>query len=114
MDRHAPVTQQAGVAVSHTRTWSLGRPNRRDIIAGFVTGLFSIPEGMAYASIAGFNPVLGLYSGMVPTFLGSVFARTILMATTLTSAIALSSQSVLQRLPWSVPVAPLACGSCSC
>jgi SulP family sulfate permease len=77
--------------------WSLGRPNRQDIIAGFVTGLFSIPEGMAYASIAGFNPVLGLYSGMVPTFLGSVFARTVLMATTLTSAIALSSQSVLQQ-----------------
>jgi SulP family sulfate permease len=52
---------------------------------------------MAYASIAGFNPVLGLYSGMVPTFLGSVLARTVLMAITLTSAIALSSQSVLQQ-----------------
>jgi SulP family sulfate permease len=52
---------------------------------------------MAYASIAGFNPVLGLYSGMLPTLVGSVFALTVLMATTLTSAIALSSQSVLQQ-----------------
>jgi SulP family sulfate permease len=52
---------------------------------------------MAYASIAGFNPVLGLYSGMAPTLVGAVFARTVLMATTLTSAIALSSQSVLQQ-----------------
>ena len=66
-------------------------------MAGFVTGLFSIPEGMAYASIAGFNPVLGLYSGMTPTLVGAVFARTALMATALTSAIALSSQSVLQQ-----------------
>jgi SulP family sulfate permease len=72
-------------------------PTPSDVIAGLVTGLFSIPEGMAYANIAGFNPVLGLYSGMLPTLVGSVFARTVLMATTLTSAIALSSQSVLKE-----------------
>jgi SulP family sulfate permease len=33
---------------------------RSDIIAGFSTGLFSIPEGMAYAQIAGVNQVYGL------------------------------------------------------
>jgi sulfate permease, SulP family len=74
---------------------ALGRPRFRDVIAGLVTGLFSIPEGMAYASIGGFNPVAGLYSGIVSTILGSVFARTVLMVTTLTSALALSSRSVL-------------------
>ncbi len=72
-----------------------GRPTGRDVVSGFVTGLFSIPEGMAYASIGGFNPVLGLYSGMAPTVVGALFARTVLMTTTLTSAIALSSRSVL-------------------
>ncbi|MDT5074773.1 MAG: sulfate permease, SulP family [Mycobacterium sp.] len=50
---------------------------------------------MAYASIGGFNPVAGLYSGMVATVLGSVLARTVLMVTTLTSALALTSRSVL-------------------
>ena len=79
------------------RTPRLGRPTARDVVSGFVTGLFSIPEGMAYASIGGFNPVLGLYSGMAPTLVGAVFARTVLMTTTLTSAIALSSQSVLAQ-----------------
>jgi sulfate permease, SulP family len=74
---------------------SLGRPRFRDVIAGLVTGLFSIPEGMAYASIGGFNPVAGLYSGVVSTIVGSVLARTVLMVTTLTSALALSSRSVL-------------------
>ncbi|BBY46111.1 SulP family inorganic anion transporter [Mycolicibacterium celeriflavum] len=74
---------------------SLGRPRFRDVIAGLVTGLFSIPEGMAYASIGGFNPVAGLYSGVVSTIVGSMFARTVLMVTTLTSALALTSQSVL-------------------
>jgi sulfate permease, SulP family len=82
---------------SRTEPPKLGRPTGKDVVAGFVTGLFSIPEGMAYASIGGFNPVLGLYSGMAPTLVGAVFARTVLMTTTLTSAIALSSQSVLAQ-----------------
>lgn len=74
---------------------ALGRPRFRDVVAGLVTGLFSIPEGMAYASIGGFNPVAGLYSGVVSTIVGSFLARTVLMVTTLTSALALTSQSVL-------------------
>lgn len=80
-----------------TRHRGFVRPTGRDVVAGLVTGLFSIPEGMAYASIGGFSPVAGLYSGIVPTLVGSVFARTVLMVTTLTSAIALSSKSVLQQ-----------------
>ncbi len=72
-----------------------GRPTRSDVVSGMVTGLFSIPEGMAYASIAGFNPVAGLFAGVAPAIVGSITARTVLMITTLTSAIALTSQSVL-------------------
>ena len=75
----------------------LGKPTPRDVLAGLVTGLFSIPEGMAYASIGGFNPVVGLYSGVVPGIVASLFSRTVLMVTTLTSAIALSSRSVLSE-----------------
>ncbi|OBB30824.1 transporter [Mycolicibacterium peregrinum] len=67
------------------------------MIAGLVTGLFSIPEGMAYASIGGFNPVTGIYAGVMPGIIGSLFARTVLMVTTLTSAIALTSRSVLKE-----------------
>lgn len=73
----------------------LGRPRPADAASGAVTGLFSIPEGMAYAAIAGFNPVAGLYAGVVPAIVGSLTSRTVLMVTTLTSAIALTSQSVL-------------------
>ncbi|MER5965698.1 SulP family inorganic anion transporter [Streptomyces sp. NPDC002057] len=73
----------------------LGRPTASDVSSGAVTGLFSIPEGMAYAAIAGFNPVAGLYAGVVPAIVGSLTSRTVLMVTTLTSAIALTSQSVL-------------------
>ncbi|MFF2549372.1 SulP family inorganic anion transporter [Nocardia sp. NPDC058058] len=73
----------------------IGKPTAADVTAGMATGLFSIPEGMAYASIAGFNPVAGLYAGVMPPIFGSLTASTVLMVTTLTSAIALTGQSVL-------------------
>ncbi|WP_245797409.1 SulP family inorganic anion transporter [Mangrovactinospora gilvigrisea] len=77
------------------RLRKVGRPTGADVASGLVTGLFSIPEGMAYAAIGGFSPIAGLYAGVVPAVVGSLLARTVLMVTTLTSAIALTSQSVL-------------------
>jgi len=66
-----------------------------NIISGLATGLFSIPEGMAYAQLAGVNPVYGLYSGIVATIVASLTTGTILMMSTLTSAIALATGSVI-------------------
>ncbi|WP_308014488.1 SulP family inorganic anion transporter [Nocardia coffeae] len=88
-----PAAPRAGALRRLSAT--LGKPSPRDVTAGMATGLFSIPEGMAYASIGGFNPVAGLYAGIVPPILGSLAAPTVLMVTTLTSAIALTSQAVL-------------------
>lgn len=68
---------------------------RSDVVAGFATGLFSIPEGMTYAQIAGVNPVYGLYSGMVATLTAALTTGTILMINTLTSAIAIATASVI-------------------
>ncbi|RKE05178.1 SulP family inorganic anion transporter [Streptomyces sp. TLI_171] len=84
-------------AALRARLRGVGRPKASDVSAGLVTGLFSIPEGMAYAAIGGFNPVSGIYAGVVPTLLGSLFSRTVLMVTTLTSALALTSQSVVKE-----------------
>jgi SulP family sulfate permease len=83
-------------------TWLHGlRPRRKnlksDLTAGFSVGLFSIPEGMAYAQLAGVNPVYGLYSGMVATIVASMTTRTVLMISTLTSAIAISTASVIEQ-----------------
>ena len=46
--------------------------------------------------MAGVNPVYGLYSGIVATIVASLSTGTILMMSTLTSAIALATGSVLQ------------------
>jgi SulP family sulfate permease len=69
---------------------------RSELVSGFATGLFSIPEGMAYAKLAGVNPVYGLYSGMITTIVASLTTGSVLMISTLTSAIALSTASVIQ------------------
>jgi sulfate permease, SulP family len=69
---------------------------RSGAVSGFATGLFSIPEGMAYAQLAGVDPVFGLYSGMVATLVASLTTGTILMISTLTSAIALTVGSILE------------------
>ncbi|MGW8319496.1 MAG: SulP family inorganic anion transporter [Candidatus Promineifilaceae bacterium] len=68
-----------------------------NVVSGLATGLFSIPEGMAYAQLAGVNPVFGLYSGVVAVIVSSLSTGTILMMSTLTSAIALATASVLQN-----------------
>ncbi|MEO9964625.1 MAG: sulfate permease [Reichenbachiella sp.] len=47
----------------------------KDLAAGLVVGVMLIPQGMAYAMIAGLPPVFGLYAAIFPsliyTFLGS-------------------------------------------
>jgi SulP family sulfate permease len=68
-----------------------------NVISGLATGLFSIPEGMAYAQLANVNPVYGLYSGIIATIVSSLSTGTILMMSTLTSAIALATASVMQK-----------------
>ena len=39
---------------------------RGDITAGLTVGIMLIPQGMAYAMIAGLPPVYGLYAGIIP------------------------------------------------
>ena len=62
---------------------------RSDLGAGLTVALVSIPEGMAYALVAGVNPIYGLYTGMLTTIVASLTASTSLVIVTLTNAMAL-------------------------
>lgn len=42
---------------------------KADLIAGSTVGVVLIPQGMAYAVIAGLPPIYGLYAGLVPLFI---------------------------------------------
>ncbi|SMD33056.1 sulfate permease, SulP family [Reichenbachiella faecimaris] len=42
---------------------------KNDLFAGLVVGVMLIPQGMAYAMIAGLPPIYGLYTAIIPTIL---------------------------------------------
>lgn len=42
---------------------------RSDLIAGLTVGIMLVPQGMAYALLAGMPPIYGLYGGLIPLFL---------------------------------------------
>ncbi len=44
-----------------------------DLSAGFTVGVLLIPQGMAYALIAGLPPVYGLYAAIVPQIIYAIF-----------------------------------------
>ncbi len=46
---------------------------RGDLLAGLTVGVMLIPQGMAYAMIAGLPPIYGLYASTLPLFLYAIF-----------------------------------------
>jgi SulP family sulfate permease len=55
---------------AHDYAWAKFRP---DLIAGLTTALFTVPQAMAYALIAGFPPALGIATATVASILGAGF-----------------------------------------
>src|SRR5579862_222667 len=74
---------------------------RADVVAGIALAGLLVPEGMAYAGIAGVPPQMGLYSAMAGMFVYALLGTSRLLAVTATS----SSAAMLAAL-----VAPLAVG----
>jgi SulP family sulfate permease len=73
-------------------SWEEGH---RDLIAGLTVAAISLPEGMAYAVIAGVDPRFGLYSSIVLTMIAAIFGSSSHLITAATSAISLVVFSVL-------------------
>ena len=61
----------------------------KDIIAGLTAAIAGIPDGMASATLAGVNPVFGLYNMMVGTPIAALFTSSVYMAVINASAMAL-------------------------
>ncbi len=53
---------------NYQRQWLSG-----DVFAGLTVGVMLIPQGMAYALIAGLPPVYGLYASVVPQIIYAIF-----------------------------------------
>jgi sulfate permease, SulP family len=57
------------------------RTLRREILPAIAVGMLSVPQGLAYAVIAGLPPVMGLYAGALPAVVGSFLrsSRTVIV-----------------------------------
>ena len=68
---------------------------RFDIAAGLTVAMIAVPQGMAYASIAGVNPIYGLYTAIIPAIIASIFGSSNHLVTGPTNTIALATSGVL-------------------
>lgn len=68
---------------------------RNDILAGLTTAIVGISSSMAYAAIAGINPIFGLYSAIIPAIIGGLFGSSNYLVTGPTNATALVTASIL-------------------
>jgi SulP family sulfate permease len=68
---------------------------RKDLLAGVTVAAISLPQGMAYALIAGVDPRFGLYSAIVVTLVASIFGSSSHLINGPTNAISLVVFSAL-------------------
>ena len=65
MSRYAP---RLNLVRDYQRTWF-----RHDLTAGVSVAAVTLPTGIAYAELARFSPVIGLYSAIFPLFAYTLF-----------------------------------------
>jgi SulP family sulfate permease len=78
---------------------TVGGTVRRDTIAGFVNAVVSVPDGLASATLAGVNPVYGLYTSIAAPIAGNALVSGQLMQISTTSASALAAGQVIATYP---------------
>jgi len=80
----------------------LGTPRtvfRKDIVAGLVNAVVSVPDGLASATLAGTNPVYGLYTSIAAPIAGSALVSAQLMQIATTTASALAARQAIAGYP---------------
>ncbi|KAA3626988.1 MAG: SulP family inorganic anion transporter [Proteobacteria bacterium] len=81
------------------RWWPMVTPDsaRRDLTAGLTGAIVVLPQGVAFATIAGMPPEYGLYAGMIPAIIAALWGSSwhlVSGPTTAASIVLLSSLSV--------------------
>ncbi len=74
------------------------RTTRDDLIAGFTGALLGLPQGVAFALLAGLPPEYGLYAAMIPPALSALFGSSWHMIAGPTNAVAILLVATLGSL----------------
>ncbi len=91
MDRSA-VQDRLGRALPFLRWWPrvTRGSTRLDLTAGLTGALIVLPQGVAFATIAGLPPEYGLYTAMVPAVIAALFGSSWHLVTGPTTAISIA------------------------
>ncbi|MBP8298340.1 MAG: sodium-independent anion transporter, partial [Burkholderiales bacterium] len=65
------------------------RTTRADLLAGLTGAMLGLPQGVAFAILAGLPPQYGLYAAMVPPVLSALFGSSLHMIAGPTNAVAI-------------------------
>ena len=77
---------------------------RADLIAGVVGAIIVLPQGVAFATLAGLPPQYGLYSAMIPAVVAALFGSSMHLVTGPTNALSILLFSELA--PIAEPLSP--------
>ncbi len=73
------------------------RSLRDDLVAGFTGALIVLPQGVAFATIAGLPPQYGLYAAMVPAIIAALFGSSLHLVSGPTTAISIAIFAALSH-----------------
>ncbi|NPC59113.1 SulP family inorganic anion transporter [Caenimonas soli] len=71
---------------------------RADLLAGLTGAVVVLPQGVAFATLAGMPPQYGLYAAMVPCVVAALFGSSRLMVTGPANAISLTTMALIAPL----------------
>jgi sulfate permease, SulP family len=71
---------------------------RADLLAGLTGAVVVLPQGVAFATLAGMPPQYGLYSAMIPCIVAALFGSSRLMVTGPANAISLTTLALIAPL----------------
>ena len=81
--------------------WPLLRDKRilrADVLAGLTGAIVVLPQGVAFATLAGMPPAYGLYSAMIPCIIAALFGSSRVMVTGPANAISLTVLAIMAPL----------------
>lgn len=78
--------------------WQQKEVLRADLLAGFIGAIVVLPQGVAFATLAGMPPAYGLYAAMVPCVVAALFGSSRLMVTGPANAISLTTMALVAPL----------------
>lgn len=101
----APSADEAGAPASRglpflrwLPLWRQPGTVRADALAGLTGAVVVLPQGVAFATLAGMPPQYGLYAAMVPCIVAALFGSSRLMVTGPANAISLTTMALVAPL----------------